>query len=455
MDSLALDIDLFRKTPEIVRESQERRFKPKEFVDDVISLDEQWRQLRFQLDQKNREKNALDKAIGQKMKAKEDATEMRKQSLDLKGEIEKLHKDIAEIEPKLAAAVNKIGAIVSPIAPASNDENDNKVLRIKGEIREGEGLLSHADLIRMIDGVEYNQARVVAGERGYYLKNEMVLMWMGLQNLGMQFLRKKGFTPLLPPFFMRQEVMQECAQLEQFDEELYKVTGEGDDKYLIATAEQPLSCLHRGEGIHPGRLPLKYAGVSSCFRKEAGSHGKDQGGVFRTHQFEKIEQFVYVLPDKSWEMLEEMISNSEEWNQQLGLAYRVVAIVAGALNNAAAAKYDLEAWFPGSKAFRELVSCSNCVDYQARRLGIKLGQTGGADRSERKYVHMLNATLCAIQRTMCCILETYQTPEGIKVPEVLKPFVGADLIPYRFTKAQVEEMDLKSKKAQAGQKKEK
>ena len=171
-------------------------------------------------------------------------------------------------------------------------------------------------------------------------------------------------------------------------------------------------------------LPIRYAGMSSCFRQEVGSHGRDTRGIFRVHQFEKIEQFCITEPgnNKSWEMLEEMISNAEEFNKLLGIPYRVVTIVSGALNNAAAKKYDLEAWFPGSHAFRELVSCSNCLDYQSRRLRIRYGQTKKMNE-EVKYVHMLNATMCATTRTICAILENNQVDDGVIVPEALRPFM--------------------------------
>jgi len=231
--------------------------------------------------------------------------------------------------------------------------------------------------------------------------------------------------------------MQEVAQLSQFDEELYKVIGKSseieddkstEEKYLIATSEQPIAAFHRDEWINESALPIRYAGFSSCFRQEVGSHGRDTRGIFRVHQFEKIEQFCITEPgnNKSWEMLEEMISNAEEFNKILGLPYRVVTIVSGALNNAAAKKYDLEAWFPGSGAFRELVSCSNCTDYQSRRLRIRYGQTKKMNQ-DVEYVHMLNATMCATTRTICCILENYQTEDGILIPEILKP-----LMPERY-----------------------
>jgi len=221
--------------------------------------------------------------------------------------------------------------------------------------------------------------------------------------------------------------MARVAALAEFGEALYKVEGETDDldddkeKYLIATSEQPLCALNMKQTIAAKDLPVKYVGYSTCFRKEAGSHGKDMWGIFRVHQFEKIEQFVICDPDKSWEMHEEMIKISEEFYQTLELPYRIVNIVSGSLNNAAAKKYDLEAWFPALGAYRELVSCSNCTDYQARRLEIKYGGSKNPDGST-KFVHMLNSTLTATERSLCCILENYQTEKGIRIPKVLQPF---------------------------------
>jgi seryl-tRNA synthetase len=299
-----------------------------------------------------------------------------------------------------------------------------------GEERHEEKLYNHVDLIEMLGIADVDKGTGVAGNRGYYLKGAGVLLNQALINFGLAFLVKRGFTPLQTPFFMKQDVMAECAQLAQFDEELYKVSGEGDDKYLIATSEQPLCAYHRGDWMDAKSLPIRYAGYSTCFRKEAGSHGRDTLGIFRVHQFEKVEQFVLTSPleDESWKMHEEMLQNSEEFYQALGLPYRVVAIVSGALNDAAAKKYDLEAWFPASKAYRELVSCSNCTDFQSRRLEIRYGIKKLGDQN-KQYVHLLNSTLSATERTLCCLLETHQTPEGVKVPECLQPMVGMDFIP--------------------------
>jgi seryl-tRNA synthetase len=196
--------------------------------------------------------------------------------------------------------------------------------------------------------------------------------------------------------------------------------------YLIATSEQPLAALHVDEWMDPATLPVRYGGVSSCFRKEAGAHGKDTWGIFRVHQFEKVEQFVITSPETSWEMHEEMLKTSEEFYQSLGIPYQVVVIVSGELNNAAAKKYDLEGWYPGFQEFRELVSCSNCTDYQARRMEIRYGAPK-KDDDTKHYVHMLNSTLTATGRTICAILENNQTDKGINVPPALQPFLAGYL----------------------------
>ena len=321
---------------------------------------------------------------------------------------------------------------------------------------KGTDLLSHDQVLQRLDGYDPERGSKVAGHRGYFLKNDGVLLNQALIQYGIDFLFKRGYTLLQTPFMMKREVMAKTAQLEEFDESLYKILGDGlsatcgsetgngvsktteagkseGDKYLIATSEQPISAFHAGEWFErPSEmLPIKYAGLSTCFRKEAGAHGRDTWGIFRVHQFEKVEQFVLTEPEKSWQMFDEMIGTSEQFYQSLGLSYRIVSIVSGALNNAAAKKYDLEAWFPNFGQYKELVSCSNCTDYQSRSLEIRCGMKKMGDR-EKKYVHCLNATLTATERTLCCILENYQCDDGLIVPEVLRPYLGGrQLVPYK------------------------
>merc|ERR1712037_985515 len=264
-----------------------------------------------------------------------------------------------------------------------------------------------------IGGVDTERGAVTSGGRGYYLMGPAVFLQQGLIQLALQVLYTKGYSPLYTPFFMKKEVMKEVAQLSQFDDELYKVVGKGSEvegdktvseKYLIATSEQPIAAFHRDEWISEKQLPIKYAGISSCFRQEVGSHGRDTRGIFRVHQFEKVEQFVICSPhdDESWKLMDEMIGNAESFCQMLNIPYRIVAIVSGAL--------------------RELVSCSNCLDYQARRLRVRYGQTKKMNAAT-EYCHMLNSTLCAVTRVICVLLEMNQTETGIAVPDALKMYM--------------------------------
>jgi seryl-tRNA synthetase len=254
-----------------------------------------------------------------------------------------------------------------------------------------------------------------------------------------QFLRKREYTAMQPPYFMNKEVMAGVAQLEEFDEALYHVGGGDEDggKYLIATSEQPICAYHKDEWLQDSEMPKRYAGVSACFRKEAGSSGRDVWGIFRVHQFDKVEQFILCDGDleTSKKYHEEILKTAEEFLQSLGLPYHVVNIVSGELNNAAIKKYDVECWFPGYETYRELVSCSNCTDYQSRSMNTRCGVP-----ADKKYCHMLNSTLCACTRAICCILENYQVYEtqedgtvkgGVNVPEVLQPYMGGmDYIPF-------------------------
>ncbi|BBN20049.1 seryl-tRNA synthetase [Marchantia polymorpha subsp. ruderalis] len=445
-----LDIQLFRQDkndPERIRESQRRRFASVELVDEVIALDKAWRGRLFELEQVQKRRNAISKEVGKLKAAKKDASELIEQGLNLLKERTEKEAEEAQAKEAVDTKLRLIGNLVHDSVPIDNNEDNNQVVREWGleTKREEAGLKNHVDLVELLGIADLNKGADTAGGRGYYLKGAGVLLNQALINFGLSFLYKKEYKPLQTPFFMKKDVMSECAQLAQFDEELYKVTGEGDDKYLIATSEQPLCAYHRQDWIDPKSLPIRYAGYSTCFRKEAGSHGRDTLGIFRVHQFEKIEQFCITSPedDNSWAMLEEMLKNSEEFYQALGLPYHVVSIVSGALNDAAAKKYDLEAWFPASKTYRELVSCSNCTDYQARNLEIRFGQKKSND-TVKKYCHLLNSTLTATERTICCILENYQTESGVKVPPVLQPFMlGIEFLPFQAAPAK----DSKPKKA--------
>lgn len=458
---MPLDIVDFRDeqggSVEKVKESQRRRFKSTAIVDEVVALDKEWRQLVDAKDNARKALNSMAKEIGKLMKAKKipEANEKKKgvaqAKLDLASLEEKLEKTLKQRNTKL----NSIGNYVHDSVPISGTEEDNRIVTTWGTCKRMKNPLHHHELLHMIDGYNSSSGLTVAGHRGYFLKGVGVMLNQALINYGLAFLRKRNYQALQPPFFMNKEIMAETAQLEQFDEELYHVGGSDEgDKYLIATSEQPISAYHRKEWFDKSQLegkPIRYAGYSTCFRKEAGSHGRDTWGIFRIHQFEKIEQFCITTPEESWAEQEAMIQTASEFYKSLGIAHRVVAIASGHLNNAAAKKYDLEAWFPTLAIHRELVSCSNCTDYQARAMETRIR----SDKADKKkvYAHMLNATLTATERTICCLLENYQTEEGVVVPEVLRPYMdGMEIMPFVKEKP-VNTAAIKTAKGQKGKKK--
>ncbi|OAJ44316.1 serine-tRNA ligase [Batrachochytrium dendrobatidis JEL423] len=448
-----IDINLLRAdkggNPELIRESQRKRGGDAAalLVDQVLTLDDEWKKARFQADELNKKINQIGKDIAPLAKAKKlDSPEALKLKQD-KEDLLKLKQDLTELsvqkEKLLQSKLRLIGNTVHESVIVSNDEKDNLVIekwwpkdrteaaevdRRAQLIKDGKGvsgLYSHHEVLEKI-------GTNVAGHRGYFLTGPGVDLNLALMHYGLDFLEKRGYTKLWTPFFMKREVMAKTAQLEDFDEALYSVEGEaGDAKYMIATSEQPISAFHSGEWFSEAdELPKKYAGSSTCFRKEAGAHGRDTWGIFRVHQFEKVEQFVLTHPEKSWEMHEEMIEVAKEFYKSLGLPYHVISIVSGALNNSAAKKYDLEAWFPFQGTYKELVSCSNCTDYQSRELEIRFG-TKKANDVSKKYVHALNCTLTATERTICCILENFQTETGVVVPEPLRNYMGGkDFLPF-------------------------
>ncbi|PMD28286.1 seryl-tRNA synthetase-like protein [Hyaloscypha hepaticicola] len=422
--------------PKKIKESQRRRYAPEEAVDEVIALYEDHRTTQYSATQVKTRINEIQKQIGVKRKAKENADDLMKQKVELEKEHKSITESAAEKEVTLKKKIGTIGNIVHDSVPINNDEDFNAEKRKwapPGVTVEKRDVLSHHEVLTRLDGYDPERGVKVVGHRGYFLRKWGVFLNQALINYGLEFLDSKGYTPLQTPQFMLKEYMAKTAQLEQFDEELYKVVdGEAqNDKYLIATSEQPISAFHADEWLVAKDLPIRYAGFSSCYRREAGSHGRDAWGIFRVHQFEKVEQFVLTDPEKSWEMFDDMIAVSEEFYRSLGVPYRVVAIVSGALNNAAAKKYDLEAWFPFQGEYKELVSCSNCTDYQSRALEIRYGAKLQTE-IRKKYVHALNSTLCATERALCCLLENFQTEEGFNVPEPLRKYLpGApEFIPF-------------------------
>lgn len=422
-----LDIKLFRENPDLIRESEQKRFRTTENVEKVIEFDLKWRNGLKKLNELRAERNKLSKSFNEARKKGNDELKA------LQNRAKEISKEITELEPKISEFIEardefryKVGNILDADVPISETEEDNRVISKFGDIPSFSfEPANHVDLIETIDGAEFKRAAEVSGSRFYYLKEDIVYLNLALLRFAMDTLSEKGYEIFQTPFFIKHDVIKETAELADFEETLYKI--EGEDLFMIATSEQTLAALHRGEIIDERTLPRKYGGLSTCFRREAGSHGRDTLGIFRVHQFEKIEQFIFCDADSSKDLHQELLENAEVIYQKLGLPYRIVSIVSAELNDNAAKKYDLEAWFPGSSTYRELVSCTNCGDYQARKLNARYGIHGDSD--SLKMCHTLNSTAIATERTICCILENYQQEDGtIKVPEVLIPYMNGKTV---------------------------
>ena len=419
-----LDIKLFRENPDLIIESEKKRFRDTDNVENVIQYDNLWRDGETKLNELRQKKNKLSKSFKQ---AKKDGTidEVIAESKAVAAEIKEITAKNEEYKQLREDYRYKVGNIIDEDVPISDTEDDNEIIRTVGDIPEFDFKpLNHVDLINKIDGADLETAAEVSGARFYYLKRDILHLNLALIQFALDKLESKGYIPLQTPFFVKSEVAAETSELGEFEETLYKL--ENEDLYLIATAEQTLAALHRNEIISPDDLPIKYCALSTCFRKEAGSHGKDTLGIFRVHQFEKIEQYIYCSPEDSKRIHKELLETTEEIYKDLKLPYHIVAIVSSALNDNASIKYDLEAWFPGSETYRELVSCTNCKDYQARKTKTRVGRAGSGDA---QVLHTLNSTAIATERTMCCILENYQDENGnVKVPEVLVPYMGGKTV---------------------------
>ena len=419
-----LDIKLFRENPDLIIESEKKRFRDTTNVENVIKYDNLWRDGETKLNELRQKKNKLSKSFKQ---AKKDGTidEVIAESKAVAAEIKEITAKNEEYKQLREDYRYKVGNIIDEDVPISDTEDDNEIIRTVGDIPEFDFKpLNHVDLINKIDGADLETAAEVSGARFYYLKRDILHLNLALIQFALDKLESKGYIALQTPFFVKSEVAAETSELGEFEETLYKL--ENEDLYLIATAEQTLAALHRNEIISPDDLPIKYCALSTCFRKEAGSHGKDTLGIFRVHQFEKIEQYIYCSPEDSKRMHKELLETTEEIYKDLKLPYHIVAIVSSALNDNASIKYDLEAWFPGSETYRELVSCTNCKDYQARKTKTRVGRAGSGDA---QVLHTLNSTAIATERTMCCILENYQDENGnVKIPEVLVPYMGGKTV---------------------------
>ncbi|WP_016939486.1 serine--tRNA ligase [Nitrosopumilus sp. SJ] len=415
-----LDPKLIKEKPQIIRDMLKSRAVDFD-LDGLIESDQKRREFIIKTDELRKKKNQVALDIAQKKKAGEDASEILAEMKNVSAELAKLESEQESIENKYSKLALTIPNLVHESVPVGADDTANKEMRKWGKIPEFDFKINdHIDISENLDLVDLERAAKVAGARFYYLKNDLVRLNQALIHFALDFLVEKEYSLIQPPYMINRQSMEGAVIADDFEEVIYKV--EDEDLYMIGTSEHAMAAMHSKEIIEGKDLPIRYAGVSPCFRKEAGAHGRDQKGIFRVHQFDKIEQFVFARPEDSWKEHEKMLAVAEEFYQKLEIPHRVMLLSTGDMGKISAKTYDIEAWMAGQNSYREIVSCSNCLDYQARRLKIRFRDKTNEDTH---YLHTLNSTLVATTRVLVSIMENFQTKDGhIKIPHVLQSYMG-------------------------------
>ena len=420
-----LDMRMFREHADVLRADHDKRDIPHDNIDSVIRLDEEWRQARYDSDQLRKKRNEAARGIAAAKKSGDEAA-----SKAIMAEVASIGSEIDALTEKADACLlerdsirMRVPNILHESVPVGEDDQKNTLHSLRGEKVELKfEAKNHNDLIEQNNWVDLARGAKVAGSRFYFLQGDLARLEMALQQYSANFLVGRGYTLVQPPLMMNREAYEGVTDLADFETVMYGV--EPDKYYLIATSEHPLTAMRMDEIIEPAELPIKQVGISQCFRREVGAHGLSDRGIWRVHQFTKIEQIIICNPDDSWNHHEELLSNAVELWDSLDLHYRIVNICTGDMGTVAAKKYDLEAWLPGAGAYKEVVSCSNCTDYQANRLRMRYRTADG-----NAAVHTLNSTAVATSRALVAIMEQYQNEDGtVRVPDVLIPHMNGQTV---------------------------
>jgi seryl-tRNA synthetase len=418
-----LDIKLIREHPEIVRSNLEKRGDAAKLkmLDDLIRLDIEWRQLLTKVNELRQKRNLVTEEVAKLKKEGKDASKAVEEAKNIPREIQKLEVEVEDRRERVNDLLLRLPNLLHESVPVGKDESANEIIKVVGKQPKFDfSPKNHLELAENLGLIDAERAAKVAGHGFYYLKDSLVLLDYALLRYASDFLMHRRFTLVEPPFMMHKKAYMGATDLETFEDQLYKA--EGEDLYLIATAEHPLAAIYMDEVIEKKNLPLRLVGVSTNFRKEVGAHGKYTKGLFRMHQFNKVEQFVFCLPDDSWKIHEELQTNAEDLYTSLGLHFRTVNICTADIGNLAAKRYDVEVWMADGE-FREIGSNSNCTDYQARRLNIRYREKEGM--APAGFVHTVNNTALATSRTMMAILEQCQEKDGsVVIPKVLRPYMN-------------------------------
>jgi len=418
-----LDMKMIRENPESIRKMLKDRDVQFD-LDSLLELDKKRRDMIISTDELRKKKNEMSIKISEAKKTGSEATTIIQEMQSVSQDLTKLE----EIQQSTELEYSKLALTIPNTLDKSvpcGDVSANKETRKWGSVPKFEfEVKDHIDLSESLNLLELERAAKTAGARFYYLKGDLVKLNQSLIQFGLDFLSEKGYTMFQPPYMINRKSMQGAVILDDFEDVIYKI--DGQDLYLIGTSEHAMVSMHGNEILDGNLLPTRYASISPCFRKEAGAHGKDQKGIFRVHQFEKIEQFVFSKPEDSSNEHEKMIAITEEFFQKLEIPHRIVLLASGDMGKISAKTYDLEAWMAGQNAYREVASCSNCLDYQSRRLKIRFRDKTNEDT---QYAHTLNSTLVATERTMVAIIENFQTKDGhINIPNALQKYMGKKTI---------------------------
>jgi seryl-tRNA synthetase len=417
-----LDVKLLRESPDVIRNDLRRREWSDKLplVDEAIQLDKKWRELKKQVDDLRHRQNQLTDEIAGMKRAGEPIEEKLNEVRGIPQRIKELDLAADASQKRVREILMGLPNILHESVPVGPDDSGNVAVRTFGAPPTFDfALRDHIDVLANLGLVDMERAAKISGARFFFLKGDAMMLEQSIMRYALDVLSQRGFVPVAPPLMMRKEAYEGVVDLNDFGPVIYKI--EGDDLYMIATSEHPLTAMHMDEILEGSSLPIRYSGFSPCFRVEAGAHGKDTKGIFRTHQFYKVEQVVLAKPEDSWRVHEELIANAETIFQSLGLHYRVVNVCTGDMGTVPAKKYDLEAWMPVQKKFREMVSCSNVTDYQARRLMIRYRDKPSEDP---RLVHTLNST-AVTTRALVAIVENFQQADGsIRIPAPLVSYMG-------------------------------
>jgi len=419
-----LDPKIIRDEPEKIKKMLNDRVVDFDF-EKMLELGKKRRDLIKSTDDLRKKRNEMSVAIGKAKKSNEDASKLLDEMGKVSKELDALEESQKSIESSYTNLAFSIPNLIHKSVPIGSDESANVEIRKWGDIPNFDfDVKGHEEIAEKLDLLDIKRASKIAGARFYFLKGDLVRLAHAVTAFASDFLSEKGYKLIQPPYMINKKSMEGAVIADDMADVIYEI--QRDELFLIGTSEHAIASMYSDEIIDGKSLPDRFGSISPCFRREAGEHGKDQKGIFRVHQFEKFEQFVFARPEDSESEQEKMIGYAEEFYQKLGIPHRVVLLSSGDMGKVAAKTYDIEAWMPGQNAYREICSVSNCLDFQARRLMIRFRDK---TNEETQYIHTLNGTLVAIERTLVAIIENFQTSDGhIKVPEVLQKYLGTDKI---------------------------